>query len=599
VSGRRPVLWIGVCAFLFCAVATPAAGEYQTVDFRLLHVTIDTDWAPRAAPGYFPARFEIRNVGDARVIEIVGEGTRMYRGPRSLEGGSTFVHQSVRLAMGDTVRLTIPVPIYADSENLRFEIREQNRVIYAFNYVGFQSGVAAKDASALVVAAPGSPLRTIELRAAHRMVPPPLALGTRGSGRPFTTATLVRTGPAAAVDFQLEPSRLPANWLGYTSLRAVVLGPAEWAQLTDGQKTALLTWTASGGDLIVVDGDVRTLLPSAQPQPATNPDRMEATHLFGRVTAVRLASVAPGIDDLLSVAEATRDWRWSLPANHAPDWGVIEGRGFRLRIPGVDGVPARVYLGILLLFSVLIGPMNYWILRRKRQQVLMVVTAPLISAAFIVLLAGYAIAGNGFRVQGRAVTFTVLDQLTKQAATRATVSLFAAGLTPSSGLRFGRDVAVWAVGPDGTGLRDRMDLDLTDTQQFADGVLLARAPTNLDQVTFRPARERLTFSPAGGGMSVTNGLDATILGLVYRDGNTTYRLEGPLSVGAKQTIGPGAFALPDGASMPAKFADLLQHQPAGSYVAVLERSPFWEPGVPRLSERGSVHVVLGWLEGQR
>jgi hypothetical protein len=99
---------------------------------------------------------------------------------------------------------------------------------------------------------------------------------------------------------------------------------------------------------------------------------------------------------------------------------------------------------------------------------------------------------KGFRVQGRAVTFTMLDQLTKQAVTRATVSLYAPGLTPSNGLRFGRDVAVWAVGPEGTGMRDRMDLDLTDAQQFSAGVLQARSPTNFEQITFRPARERLT-----------------------------------------------------------------------------------------------------------
>jgi hypothetical protein len=98
-------------------------------------------------------------------------------------------------------------------------------------------------------------------------------------------------------------------------------------------------------------------------------------------------------------------------------------------------------------------------------------------------------------------------------------------------------------------------------------------------------------------------VDATILGLIYRDGNTTYRLDGRLSSGGKQTIKASAFdprrALPDGVSIPVKFAGLFRDQPSGSYLAVLESSPFWEPGVSRLSERGSVHVVLGWPEGQR
>jgi hypothetical protein len=606
---RRGVRWISTLVLCFSAVAAPAAREYQTVDIQLLRITIDTDWAPRAAPGYFPARFEITNVGDARIIEIVGQASRAYRGlvrspgigPTFSYQSSTFVQQSIRMAMGDRVRLSIPIPLSADNENVYFEIRERNRVLHRFNYTSFQSRVAAKDASALVVAATGSPLRTIPFRTT-RMTGSgmPLSIPRRGGAPTIVVTPSGWSGPATTLDFQLEPSRLPTNWLAYTSLRAVVIGPTEWEELTDGQKSALLAWTGSGGDLIFVDGDLKTLLPSAQPQPSTEPGRVTARYLFGRVLAVPLAALASGLTDLLNSTDPGRELQWALPANSAPDWGIIEKRGFRLRIPGIEGVPARVYLGILVLFSILIGPVNYWLLRRKRQQVLVVLTAPLISAIFIVLLAGYAIAGEGFRVLGRAVTFTMLDQVTKQAVTRATVSLYAPGLTPANGLRFGREIAVWAIGPDGSGVRDRMTLNLTDAQHFSAGVLQARSPTNFEQIAFRAARERLTFSPAEGGLSVTNGLDATILALSYRDGATMYRLDGRLSSGSRQTIKPAAFDPQSSPlNVPAKFSDLLLHQPPGSYLAVLEHSPFWEPGVARLSERGSVHVVLGWPEGQR
>jgi hypothetical protein len=50
--------------------------------------------------------------------------------------------------------------------------------------------------------------------------------------------------------------------------------------------------------------------------------------------------------------------------------------------------------------------------------------------------------------------------------------------------------------------------------------------------------------------------------------------------------------------LPAKFLPLFQHQPAGSYLALLDRSPFWEPGTADVLERGSLHLVLGWPEGQ-
>lgn len=614
-AGRRGVRWM--LTFVLCLYGAVAASarEYQTVDLPALKITIDTDWAPRSAPGYFPARFDITNSGEARTIEIVGQGSRSYRtirgsgGPVFLSGpvfmgqSSAFVRQSIRLAAGDRVRLSIPVPIYADNENIYFEIHEGNRLLHRFNYTGFQSRIAATDASALVVVASGSPLGMIYLRTT-RMTTGSYAVTMAprrgGPGPVVVTPAPIRTGPAITLDFQLEPSRLPTNWLGYTSLRAVVIGPMEWEQLTEAQKSALLAWTASGGDLILVDAEIKTVLPSARPQTSANPDLVTARYLFGRVLAVPANTLTSGLTDLLKTTEAERDARWALPANSAPDWGAIEGRGFRLRIPGIEGTPARAYLGILALFALLIGPVNYVLLRRKRQQVLMLISAPLISAVFIVLLAGYAVAGQGFSVKGRAVTFTMLDQVTKQAVTRATISLYAPGLTPGKGLLFGRDVAVWAIGPEGSGVHDNTTLDLTDAQHFSAGVLQARAPTNLEQITVRAARERLTFDPANGGLSVTNGLDATILALSYRQGNTTYRFDGQLAPGSRQTIQPTS-SDPRSSLMniPAQFFDVLQHQPAGSYLAVLDRSPFWEPGVSGLSERGSVHIVLGWPEGQR
>jgi hypothetical protein len=47
-----------------------------------------------------------------------------------------------------------------------------------------------------------------------------------------------------------------------------------------------------------------------------------------------------------------------------------------------------------------------------------------------------------------------------------------------------------------------------------------------------------------------------------------------------------------------RFQDLFAQQPAGSYLALLESSPFWEPGVEGAAERGSFHLVLGWPGGQ-
>ena len=82
------------------------------------------------------------------------------RRPAGQQGGID-VRQTVRLARGDRVRLTMPVPIFADNENIRFEIREDGRTLERFNYTGFQSRALPADASALIVADPASAFGTM------------------------------------------------------------------------------------------------------------------------------------------------------------------------------------------------------------------------------------------------------------------------------------------------------------------------------------------------------------------------------------------------------------------------------------------------------
>ena len=399
----------------------------------------------------------------------------------------------------------------------------------------------------------------------------------------------------------LDPTRLPGNWLGYTSLRAVFIGPSEWEQLSDAQKTALRTWIASGGDLILVDGDADALGLRGHRLAGSDQTPAVRRHFFGRIYVTSADAIeAEGITLTLAGIDGSQDRHRGLPANTSPDWGATGVRGFRLPIPGIEGVPARAYLVILLVFSLLIGPVNYLLLRRRRQQVLVVLTAPVISIVFIVLLAGYAVAVEGFAVYGRATTFTILDQSIQSASTRATVSLYAAGMTPGGGLRFPRDIAVFLTGTDGIGSRDRLSVDLTETQQFTGGALPARSPSNLEQIAHRPARERLSFSRESGGIAVVNGLDARLEALLYREGGRTYTLTQPLAAGGKDVLITGSQSLlPADPAESSRFEIPIDKLGSGSYLAVLDRSPFWESGVAGIVERGSFHFVLGLTDGGR
>ena len=578
--------WLLAVLLVLTGGVTAASGEFRTIEVEGLKITIDSDWGSRTTPGYYPVRFDITNAGEARVIEIAGNAMRFLRVARG-GTGSMLVEQPVRLARGDRVRVTIPFPVFADNENIRFEIREDGRVLERFNFIGFQSRLVPANASALIVADPGS------------------AFGRAASAGAWARrAGTATSGRGSMIDLTLDPSRLPASWLGYTSLRAVFIGATEWSQLNDDQKSALLSWTACGGDLMFVGGSLADLFGTPQATRADETTEPQVRGYFlGRIHTPPLEQVeASGLPAMLVIADKRQDSNWALPVNSAKDWGIITARGFRMPIPGVDRIPARTYLFILLIFSVIVGPVNYWFLKRKGQQVLLVLTAPLISAGFILLLAGYVVAGDGIGVRGRAMTFTMLDQVRHQAATRASLSLYAAGMSPRGGLRFSRETAVFPLGHDGNGVRESFTLDLADGQRFSSGLLQARSPANFETIGFYSARERLTFSRSGNTVTVANGLGATVRMLIYKDGQGTYHLARPLPAGATEAMSGGTLessqVVPPSLPLAGRLLYLLDHQPTGSYIAVLERSPFWDPGIAGLEERESFHLVLGWPQGQ-
>jgi hypothetical protein len=589
-TARRLRLIACATALVLVATAarTDAAGEYKTIQAESLRIIMDSEWIPAAAPGYLPVRWDITNLGDDRIIEIVGTGSRSSVGrSRGYRSSRTSVRQRLQLRAGDHVRFTMSIPVSGGMENVQFSIREDDRTIQSGS-IGTQRW---GDVSALIVYAKNGAyaalasgwVRTAPFRGGY--------VGPRGAttGAPPPP---VPTGPP--IDAILEPARLPTSWLGYTSAKAVVIGAREWEVLDATQRQALLTWTACGGNLLLVDAELDTLFPDPQRRPVVT--GRVANHFFGKVHLLPSAEIqSTGFaDTLTAIDNATAKPSWQLPLE--PISSTTATHGFRLPIPGVDAIPARTYLTILTLFAVLIGPVNHIVLRRRRQQALVVLTTPLIAALFIAVLAGYVVVVEGFGVRGRVVSFTLLDQPTGQAATRAAVSLYAAGGAPSGGLRFARDVAVFPTPLDTAPLSGET-LDLSELQQFASGFLQARTPTNFETLGYRAARERLVFSREGGQVRVSNGLGSTVTRLRFRDGAQFYSLGDPLPGGAaavlRETTTTGRDLLGSADAALSRFDSVVTNLPDRAYLAVLDHSPFWDGGVRGIDERSSFHLVLG------
>lgn len=274
----------------------------------------------------------------------------------------------------------------------------------------------------------------------------------------------------------------PADWRMFTAFDLVAVDGM--SNVGRDLQDALRRFAHAGGRVLVIA-----------------PDRLPAGELRERLETVDgTASVRHGLGVLTATGAATFESRreaarliGELGRGAAANsvWPLQPELQAGQAIPGLDQAPVLVFLLVILLFSITIGPVNFFLLRRAKRPMLALVTVPAIGFGTTLLMFGYAIVHDGFGVRGVERSWTLLDQANREAATVVTRSLFA-GLSPGP-LTVGSDSMLLAAAaferPDRRS-RHRWSYD-GETGRIGGGVLPARTPTVLASARQGVARERL------------------------------------------------------------------------------------------------------------
>ena len=254
----------------------------------------------------------------------------------------------------------------------------------------------------------------------------------------------------------VSPEDLPRDFVSYDPLDAVVIGDAPLGQLTEDQVRALRLWVASGGLLVVTGAadmaglracgldsimpvDARgsmtvpslteltmtynlfessdpLLIVSASLRPGSRvllggSDRPLAAEKYYGSGLVRFIAINPKInpyrgwgaakdlwnDLLLPAAETKKKNRsWITMGQMGPTrsnrWGV---QNFLFDLAGVEPTSTNYFLIFLLLYVVIVGPINYGVLRWMRKTDLGWITIPAIVILFTVISVGAAQVNRG------------------------------------------------------------------------------------------------------------------------------------------------------------------------------------------------------------
>ncbi|HEX6962614.1 MAG TPA: hypothetical protein VF175_12150, partial [Lacipirellula sp.] len=196
-----------------------------------------------------------------------------------------------------------------------------------------------------------------------------------------------------------------------------------------------------------------------------------------------------------------------------------------LLIPGVGVAPVTQFQFLVTLFAVVIGPLNYWLLKRKNKLPLLLATVPIAAAVTTLLLFLYGIFADGFSVRARARTLTLLDQRAGEAVSWGRLSYYA-GIAPRDGLSIPRDQLMYPIMPSwlsrrwgGRASAAPRHLEWQEEQLLTRGWLASRTPTQYHAITSRPSQKRLDLRVIDDGLRIDNRLGVDVTHVAVEDHN--------------------------------------------------------------------------------
>jgi hypothetical protein len=222
--------------------------------------------------------------------------------------------------------------------------------------------------------------------------------------------------------------------------------------------------------------------------------------------------------DLAAVLQSTQ--RWDARHGLVPDDANLDFTN--LLVPGVGLAPVTAFRVLITLFVLLIGPVNYWLLKRWGRLQLMVLTVPVAAALITAGLFAYAIVSDGFGSQVRAHSVTTLDQRTGESACWTRLSYYS-GLAPGE-LAMPADVVLypiipgWSRGSVDALVRTKRNVVWDEDQAaLGRGWLRSRTPTQYLSIRARKSPHRLDFATPSGKLRISNKLNSAIQYVVVID----------------------------------------------------------------------------------
>lgn len=243
---------------------------------------------------------------------------------------------------------------------------------------------------------------------------------------------------------------------------------------------------------------------------------------LGSVLAIQESDIFPGTRrQWTALINSIESWRSLWSVRNGVSLTKSNADSFwNFAIPGFGTAPVMLFVALISIFVIVLGPVNYAWLQRRNQLSMLIFTVPLGALLTIFSLVAYALLGDGVSTRVRNWSVTELDQRTGR-GTSMSHQTYYAGIPPWNGLRFPADAAVYPVdqleermnyGGDFEMKRQSRSANWRDGQNLTLGFISSRTLSQM--VVIQPIRFEGKLLVQNG--KATNQLGVTIKHLLLR-----------------------------------------------------------------------------------
>lgn len=200
--------------------------------------------------------------------------------------------------------------------------------------------------------------------------------------------TKMGTSSRGTSDFaaKFDPKQLPDDWLAFSGYDSVLMTDNDWTNIPPGARNAILAWIRLGGQLVVYSTTSATAASLGLPAEAGYGSIvMETVSSDLKLDQVQVIERVTG--------NVTKPRQTSLRGDFNTAW-PLQGHF------GTQAFNYGLFIFVLVLFGILVGPVNLFVLAKSGQRHKLFITTPLISLGASIILIALIIVQDGFGGRG-------------------------------------------------------------------------------------------------------------------------------------------------------------------------------------------------------